>query len=281
MGMRGPGQIAELARIAEPDVGVIVSIGAVHLELLGSIEAIAAAKAELVASLAPEATAVVPAGEPLLAPHMRADVQTITFGDGGDVHFLSQSATHVEIDAQGERIGLEVSFAAKHLRTDLLAAVAGARAVGVTAAGRLELASAPGRGQRSELSGGVTLIDDAYNANPMSMRAALDVLASTPANGRRIAVLGDMLELGPGAEAYHREIGRYAMGPADVLITVGSLASAMADEFDGERHVTADAAAAAVLLPALLRDGDVVLVKASNGVGLKLVCDTLSEVGVA
>ena len=83
MGMRGPGQIAELARIAEPDVGVIVSIGPVHLELLGSIEAIAAAKAELIAALAPGATAIIPAGEPLLEPHLRDDLQTVTFGEDG------------------------------------------------------------------------------------------------------------------------------------------------------------------------------------------------------
>ena len=281
MGMRGPGQIAELARIAEPDVGVIVSIGPVHLELLGSIEAIAAAKAELIAGLAPGAAAVVPAGEALLTPHMRADVHTVTFGDDGDVRFQSQTDTHVVIDALGEQIVLDVDFTASHLRQDLLAAAAAARAVGVTPGGRLELELSPGRGRRIALSGGVTLIDDAYNANPMSMQAALDALAGAPADGRRIAVLGDMLELGPTAEAYHREIGRYAESRADVLITVGPLAAAMADEFAGEHHVTADATAAAALIPDLLRSGDVVLVKASNGVGLTLVCQTLVAAPIA
>ncbi|HEX3617900.1 MAG TPA: UDP-N-acetylmuramoyl-tripeptide--D-alanyl-D-alanine ligase [Solirubrobacteraceae bacterium] len=281
MGMRGAGQIAELARIAEPDVGVIVSIGPVHLELLGSIEAIAAAKAELIAALAPGATAVIPAGERLLEPHLRDEIETVSFGGGGDVDFISQDATRVEINAQGERIELELDFDAAHLRHDLLAAVAAARAVGVTPGGRLELELSPGRGQRRNLDGGVTLIDDAYNANPMSMRAALDALAGSEGAARRIAVLGDMLELGPGAEAYHREIGRYASTRADILVTVGPLAAAMADEFDGERHVSADARAAAELLPGLLQSGDVVLVKASNGVGLKLVCDTLAAVTAA
>ncbi len=195
--MRGPGQIAELARIAEPDVGVIVSIGPVHLELLGTIEAIAAAKAELIAGLAPGATAVVPAGERLLEPHLRGDLRTITFGPGGDVQIVSEDSVHVLIDADGERIELDVDFTDTHLRLDLLAAVAAARAVGVVPGGRLELTRSPGRGQRHMLAGGVTLIDDAYNANPMSMRAALDALASTASSGRRIAVLGDMLELGP------------------------------------------------------------------------------------
>ena len=275
MGMRGPGQIAELARIAEPDVGVIVSIGPVHLELLGTIEAIAAAKAELIAGLAPGATAVVPSGERLLEPHLRSDVRTISFGPGGDVQIVSEDSTHVEIDADGERIELDVDFSETHLRLDLLAAVAAARAVGVVSGGRLELALSPGRGQRHGLAGGVTLIDDAYNANPMSMRAALDALASMASSGRRIAVLGDMLELGPAAERYHREIGTYADGVADVLVTVGPLAAAMADDFRGEHHHAPDAGTAATLLAGLVQPGDVVLVKASNGVGLKLVCERL------
>jgi UDP-N-acetylmuramoyl-tripeptide--D-alanyl-D-alanine ligase len=281
MGMRAPGQIAELARIAAPDVGVIVSIGPVHLEMLGTIEAIAAVKAELIAELPAGATAVVPAGERLLDPHLRSELRTVSFGDGGEVRFVAETATHVEIDASGDRIALELDFTAPHLRQDLLAAVAAACAIGVRPGGRLELALSPGRGQRQALAGGVTLIDDAYNANPMSMGAALDALASTPRVGRHIAVLGDMLELGPEAERYHREIGRHADRVADVLVTVGPLAAAMAEEFGGERHVLADAQAAAALVPELLRAGDVVLVKASNGVGLKLVCETLSAGAVA
>jgi UDP-N-acetylmuramoyl-tripeptide--D-alanyl-D-alanine ligase len=281
MGMRGPGQIAELASIAQPDVGVIVSIGPVHLELLGSIEAIAAAKAELIAALPPGATAVVPAGEALLEPHLRSELETVSFGAGGDVRFISQSPTHVEIDARGEGIAIELNFSAAHLREDLLAAVAAAQAVGVTPGGRLELELSPGRGQRRVLTGGITLIDDAYNANPMSMRAALDALGSYETTGRRIAVLGDMLELGPGAEVFHREIGRHAGTVADILVTVGPLAATMAEEFPAEHHVAADAQATAELLPGLLRRGDVVLVKASNGVGLKRVCEMLAAVTAA
>ena len=131
MAMRGAGQIAELAAIAEPDVGVIVSIGPVHLELLGTIEAIAAAKAELIASLAPGRTAVVPADEPLLEPHLRADLETITFGDGGDVRLRRSEDELVEIDLAGRAIVLEVPFTQAHLRRNLLPAVAAASAVGV------------------------------------------------------------------------------------------------------------------------------------------------------
>ena len=132
-----------------------------------------------------------------------------------------------------------------------------------------------------ELSSGILLIDDAYNANPVSMRAALDVLAATETSGRRVAVLGDMLELGPDAERFHEEIGAYADGIADLLVTVGPLAAAIARGFDGEHRHSADAATAAASLPGLLRPGDVVLVKASNGVGLSRVCQSLTAAAAA
>ncbi len=280
MGMRGPGQIAELAQIAEPDVGVIVSIGPVHLELLGSLEAIAAAKAELLAGLSEGATAVVPAHEPLLAPHLRDDLVTVTFGPGGAVTLRSETDARIDIDAAGTPVSLRVDFTQAHLRRNLLAAVAAAAAVGVTASGRVDLQLSPGRGQRIDLPGGVTLLDDAYNANPMSMRAALDELAAVArrrAGSRRVAVLGDMLELGPGAPAYHAQIGAHAHGRADVLVTVGPLAAEMAAAFGGEHHHAADAAGATAILQELLAPGDVVLVKASNGVGLRAVCESLRQ----
>jgi UDP-N-acetylmuramoyl-tripeptide--D-alanyl-D-alanine ligase len=295
MGMRGPGQIAELARIAEPDVGVIVSIGPVHLELLGSMEAIAAAKSELIAALAPGATAIIPVAESLLDPHLREDLSTVTFGEGGDVQLVSYTDGEVVVDDRGERVSFQVAFTEAHMRQNLLAACAAARAVGVRPGGRLELSLSPGRGQRLELPGGITLIDDSYNANPVSMRAALDELAATaarssalgtadaasPRAARKVAVLGDMLELGPDGPAYHLQIGAYADRIADVLVTVGPLAAGMGAAFDGEHHHVHDARAAAELVPTLLRSGDLVLVKASNGVGLKLVCETLSAAATA
>ena len=281
MGMRGVGQIAELAAIAQPDVAVIVSVGPVHLELLGTVEAVAAAKAELIAGLKPGGTAITPAAEPLLDPHRRTDVTNVSFGPGGDVRLTGETATTVQIDAQGEPIELQVPFTQAHLRTNLLAAVAGARAVGVTPSGRVEVSFSAGRGQRTELPGGVTIIDDCYNANPMSMRAALDDLAATASlrdGARTVAVLGDMLELGPGEREYHAEIGAHAAASGvELLVTVGPLAAAMADGYDGERHAVADAGQAAALLPDLIAPGDVVLVKASRGVGLELVCGALLE----
>jgi UDP-N-acetylmuramoyl-tripeptide--D-alanyl-D-alanine ligase len=279
MGMRGKGQIAELAEIAEPDVAVIVSIGPVHLELLGSIEAIAAAKAELIAGLPAGGTAIVPAGERLLEPHLRGDVTIVTFGPDGDVRLAHAEADRVEIDAQGEHITLEVPFTQAHLRSNLLAAVAAARAIGVTPTGRVELALSRGRGQRYITPSRVTVIDDCYNANPISMRAALcDLKATADAadSARRVAVLGDMLELGPREREFHAQLGEQASAAGvDVLVTVGPLAASIADGFQGETHAVSDAGEAAVVVPELLAPGDVVLVKASRGVGLELVCRAL------
>jgi UDP-N-acetylmuramoyl-tripeptide--D-alanyl-D-alanine ligase len=265
MAMRGAGQIAELTAIAEPDVGVIVNIGPVHLELLGSLEAIAAAKAELLADLRPGAVAVLPAVEPLLDAHRREDLRTVTFGPGGDV---------AEIPDE-----LELPFSSAHMRSNALAALAAARAVGVAPRGRLAVTLSALRGQRIELPGPVLVIDDCYNANPMSMRAALDDLAAS-ASGRRVAVLGDMLELGPGEARFHEEIGAHAAASGvDVLIAVGPRAAGMAAGYEAgcerELRATDDAAAAAELVEQLVAPGDTVLVKGSRGVGLEVVAQRL------
>lgn len=263
LAMRGRGQIAELTEIAAPDVGVIVNVGPVHLELLGSIEAIAATKAELIAGLPAGATIVLPADEPLLADHMRDDLQVVTFGPGGDLDQMPGS--------------IRLPGASAHMRLNALAALAAARAVGVEPDGVIELELSAMRGQRIALAGAVTVINDCYNANPMSMRAALDDLAQT-APGRKIAVLGDMLELGSEELSFHAALGRDATAAeVDVLIAVGPLAAAAADAYQGEAHVVGDAAAAAELVVNVVTGGDTVLVKASRGVGLEVVADRLTE----
>jgi UDP-N-acetylmuramoyl-tripeptide--D-alanyl-D-alanine ligase len=288
MAMRGPGQIAELTEIAEPDVGVIVNIGPVHLELLGTLEAIAAAKAELIARIASGATVVLPAGEPLLEPHLRADVRTVTFGAGGEVELAQRAGPGGEVVIRhgAHLIALRPSFSQRHNLANLLAAVAAARALGITPEGELEVRFSALRGERIALPGGIVLVNDCYNANPMSMRAAIEDLTETAAGptaghapARRLAVLGDMLELGREAgPALHREVGAYAHARGvEVLVTVGPLAAEMATAFAGETHSVPDATAAGELLEGLLREGDTVLVKGSRGVGLERVAQILQR----
>jgi UDP-N-acetylmuramoyl-tripeptide--D-alanyl-D-alanine ligase len=275
LAMRGAGQIAELAAIARPDVGVIVNVGPVHLELLGTLEAVAAAKAELIAALPAGGVAVVPADGALLEPHLRPDVETVTFGDGGDVRLVGTDGDRVRVSAHGEVFELQPSFRQAHNRQNLLAAVAAAVAVDVIPEGEVEVAFSALRGERVEVPGGVVVINDCYNANPMSMRAALDDLAGHEAE-RRVAVLGDMLELGPDAREFHAQVGRHAREVGvELLLTVGELAAVMLEEFDGEAYAVADAGEAAAMLPELLSPGDIVLVKGSRGVRLETVTEAL------
>ena len=261
MAMRGPGQIAELAAIAEPDVGVITNVGPVHLELLGSVENIARAKAELLAGVRPGGTAVIPADEPLLEGLVPDGLGVVRFGD------------------EPLPEGLSLPFDSAHMLSNARAAVAAARAVGVEPSGAVDWVPPALRGEVVELPGGARVLNDCYNANPLSMRAALSDLSAHDVTGRRIAVLGDMLELGPDERALHREIGAaVADAGVDVLVTVGPLAAAMLEAFDGEGHAVADAGEAAALAADLVEPGDVVLVKASRGVGLEVVAEALADV---
>jgi UDP-N-acetylmuramoyl-tripeptide--D-alanyl-D-alanine ligase len=275
MGMRGFGQIDELARIAEPDVGVITNIGPVHLELVGSLEGVARAKTELLAHVP---VAVVPADEPLLDPYLREDLDVVRFGT--DVALEDFDPPRVTILARELRVELEVPFTARHQLVNLLAAVAAAQAVGVEPHGAVDVSFGAMRGEHIALPSGAVIINDCYNANPLSMRAALDDLATqAPDGGRRLAVLGDMLELGAGEAEEHRSLGEYAASSrVDVLVAVGPLSSAsMPDAFGGESYTAADADEAASLVAELVRPGDVVLVKASRGIGLETVAEALSR----
>jgi UDP-N-acetylmuramoyl-tripeptide--D-alanyl-D-alanine ligase len=267
--MRGFGEIATLREICEPDVGVITNIAPVHLEQVGSLEGVARAKAELLPGVA---TAVVPAGEPLLDPYL--DGLTVTrFGDGGDVVLDGDTVV-----AFGERLDLELAFRAEHHRINTLAAVAACLAIGVRPSGRVELPVGHLRGERIELPGGALVINDCYNASPLSMRAALAELSAEPAEGRRVAVLGDMLELGSREAELHREVGEAAAAAGvDVLVTVGPRAVAMLDAFDGESYAVADAGEAASLVEEILEPTDLLLVKGSRGVGLEVVAEALME----
>lgn len=278
MAMRGPGQIAELAAIAEPQVAVITNVGPVHVELLGSVEAIAAAKAEILASLPPDGTAVVPVEAGELEPHLSAAPGLLRFGPGGDVEAVEQrvadGVTEALIATPTDRARFHFPFAERHNLTNALAAVAAGIALGAPLDLMADRAANIGfsrfRGERLELGDGIVLVNDCYNANPVSMRAALDHLASI-GGARRIAVLGEMAELGPDAPAYHREVGAHARAEGvDMLIGVGEPAR----EYDPDELV-ADPAEAAELLAAQLEPGDAILVKGSRSAGLEAVADLL------
>jgi UDP-N-acetylmuramoyl-tripeptide--D-alanyl-D-alanine ligase len=243
---------------------VITNIGPVHLEQVGDLDGVARAKGELLVGMPDGGTAVVPAGEARLERWLRPALRTVTFGPGGDVD-------------DGALDALELPFTARHQRVNALAALAAARAVGVEPAGRLDVSFGALRGERIELDRGATVINDCYNASPLSMRAALDDLATQAPSGRRVAVLGDMLELGPDEAALHREVGaEAARAGVDVLVAVGPRSKAMLERFDGESHAAPDAAAAAELADALVGPGDIVLVKGSRGVGLEVVAQALA-----
>ena len=273
LAMRGFGQIAELTAICEPDVGVITNIGPVHLEQVGSLDGVARAKGELPVGMRDGATVVVPAGEDHLRPYLRPELRVTTFGTGGDVDLRKGT-----VFAHGQALSLELPFTAAHTRRNLLAAVGAAWAVGVRPEGSVEVRFSALRGERVALGTGAVVINDCYNANPLSMRAALDDLAAQETEGRRVAVLGDMLELGPDEREHHREVGAYAAGAGvDLLVAVGPRAAAMVDPFGGEARAVANAREAAVVARELLAPGDLVLVKGSRGVGLEVVAEALER----
>jgi UDP-N-acetylmuramoyl-tripeptide--D-alanyl-D-alanine ligase len=255
MGMRGLGQIAWLASFTKPEVAVITNVGPVHLELVGTVENVARAKAELIDALPPGGVAVVPE-EPLLDPYLgRADIEVRRFGHVGDPRSFP----------------IETSFTARHQLENTLAALTVCDVLGVPVPARLEVTFTPLREEERELDGGILLLNDCYNANPMSMRAALAHLAERAGARRRVAVLGEMAELGPEGPAYHRDVGRLTRELAVEVIAVGPLARDY-----GGRWV-ADAEAAASALAELVEPGDVVLVKGSRAVGLEAVAAKLGR----
>ena len=276
----GAGQIAELAAIAEPEVAVITNVGPVHVELLGSVEAIAAAKAEVLAALPPDGTAIVPAEAGLLEPHLAAAPRLLRFGSGGDVFAVESrvvdGVTEALIETPAGRQSFQFPFAEAHNLENALAAVAAGVALGAPLAEMADRAANIGfsrfRGERLEMGDGIVLVNDCYNANPVSMRAALSHLASLEGE-RRIAVLGEMAELGPGAAGYHREVGESARaGGIDLLIGVGEPARDYGpDELLGTPEEAAE------WLAAQAEPGDTILVKGSRSAGLEAVAETLGE----
>ena len=258
MAMRGAGQIAELAAIAEPEVAVITNVGPVHVELLGSVEAIAAAKAELLPALPAEgdrgrpgrgrrARAAPRAPRPACSASARA--ATSRRSSGGS----STASPRRRSRPPPARQTFHFPFVEEHNLTNALAAIAAGVALGAPLDEMADRAANIGfsrfRGERLELGDGIVLVNDCYNANPVSMRAALDHLG-TLAGGRRIAVLGEMAELGPGAPGYHREVGAHAReAGVDLLVGVGEPAR----DYDPDELVGAPEEAAELLAAQLER----------------------------
>ena len=281
MGMRGLGQIAELAAIARPDVAVITSIGPVHLELVGTVANVARAKAEAIEALPAGGTAVVPFGVPELeALLVRDDIEIRRFGPGGDAWleaFEPGESVRVGL-ADGRHAELPVPFTVRVQATNLVAAVLAYLALGLplerAGEGSAEIAFSRWRCEESPLPGGGLLINDAYNANPDSMAAALEHLVERAAGRRTVAVLGEMAELGVDGPRFHellasrtRELG------VDVVVGVGETARLYRPD-----DWAPDAAAAVAVVRGLIEPGDVVLVKASRAVGLEIVAESLSGV---
>jgi len=273
MGMRGLGQIAALCGIAQPDVVVVPHIGPEHLELLGTVERVAEANAEAIAALPAGGTAVVPARADVLEPFLTRDDVSFRRFDPDEVDRLNGSTTFGVGEATVE---LELPFTQRHLALNTLAALHAYDALGLPLDRAHEGVSgirlSPWRGEEIALSGGGFVVNDAYNANPDSMRAALVHLAERAGSRRKVAILGEMAELGPSSEAYHRGIGELAAELGVEVIGVGEPARAY-EPFAWAP--TPDEAL--VLARATVESGDAVLVKASRAVGLEGFADEIAK----
>jgi UDP-N-acetylmuramoyl-tripeptide--D-alanyl-D-alanine ligase len=267
LAMRGFGQIAALCEIARPELGVITNVGPVHLELVESLDGVRRAKGELIAALPAGGTAIVPPDFPV---------------DRDDLHVIRvavpQAATGDGRTAVG---GVSFNFTARHQAQNAAAALAALDALGLPRPASVDVDFSRWRGDEAELPGGGLLINDAYNANPVSMRAALAYLAERAGGRRRVAILGDMAELGRTAPGYHREVGEAAaeLG-VDELLAVGDLARGY---LDGGVHGrwAPNVHEAVRELGEIVRPGDAVLVKASRAVGLEAVAAALTELTTA
>ncbi len=264
MAMRAPGQIRDLARVARPQLGVITSIAPVHLEQLGSLENIAHAKAELLEELPAGSVAVLPDD----APELERFVP-----DGLDVRRFARPEAEVRdgrtvVRWHGREI--EFGFAGRHQASNAAAALTVAEALGVEPPrDPVEVEFSLWRSQETKLPGGGLLVNDAWNANPVAMRAAIAHLLDRAGRRRTVAILGEMAELGPEGQRYHEEIAR-AAERVDVLLGVGELA-----RHYGPDEWVATAGEAVAVARRLVRPGDAILVKGSRSVGLEVVAAAL------
>jgi UDP-N-acetylmuramoyl-tripeptide--D-alanyl-D-alanine ligase len=297
MGARGPGHIAYLCGIAPPRVGAVLNVGTAHLGEFGSVEAIARTKGELLEALPADGTAVVNADDPrTLAMTGRTGASALTFGVAGDVAWRGIELDELgrpafELGHAGRWRAVRLTQTGRHQVANAAAAAAMALAVGIPlddVATALSAARSASRWRMElrERADGLVVVNDAYNANPASMLAAIDALVSIGARRRRrtVAVLGEMLELGDGALEAHREVGRAAADAGvDLLVVVGEPARGIAEGareaagWAGEVLLAAGRAEALARVRENVAAGDVVLVKASRGAALETIADGLLE----
>ncbi|PWU18234.1 MAG: UDP-N-acetylmuramoyl-tripeptide--D-alanyl-D-alanine ligase [Candidatus Rokuibacteriota bacterium] len=261
MAMRGFGQIAALCAVARPGIGVVTNVGPVHLEKVGDLAGVVRAKTELIEALPPGGTAIVPADFPVA----RDDLELVRTGadvlvESFDPPLLVTSLGTVEVD-----------FTARHLAANALSALAAAHALGLEMPARLDVAFTEWRNQELPLPGGGVLVNDAWNANPVSVRAALEHLTELAAGRRTIAVLGEMAELGSYSSRGHREVADSLTElRIDVVVAVGLQARAY-----GGRWV-ATAQEAVEVVEEVFLPGDCVLLKGARAVGLEVVAEALA-----
>ncbi len=297
MGARGVGHITELCAIAPPRVAAVLNVGTAHIGEFGSREAIARAKGEIVEALPADGTAVLNADDPLVAAMAdRTSARVVTFGGAGDVRWRSLELDDLgrpsfELGHDGGWTPVRLLETGAHQVANAAAAAALAAAAGIAwdevvdALGRARSMS-PWRMALHQRPDGLVVVNDAYNANPESMTAALDALAAIGSRGgrRTVAVLGEMLELGDSAADDHARVGRHAAGIGiDVLVTVGEAAEEIAEGarrtpgWSGVVVSTAGREQAAEWLRHNVVARDVVLVKASRGAALEHVADPLVD----
>ncbi len=263
LAMRGFGQIAELCAFARPHVGVITNIGPAHLEKVGDLAGVARAKAELVAALPAGGTAVVPAGFRV----ERGDLEVVRVGE--DVALVSFEPPLLETTLAT----VEVDFTARHLAANAVVALATAHALGLALPERLHVEFSEWRNQELPLPGGGVLVNDAWNANPVSVRAALEHLVWLARGRRTVAVLGEMAELGDHTAEAHAEVAcAITELGIDEVVAIGANARA----YGGRWVATRDEALG--LLEQLLRPGDCVLVKGARVLELERIAEALTTV---
>lgn len=290
MGASGPGEIAYLVQLAKPDVGLVNNALRAHVEGFGSLEGVAKAKGEMFAGLQVNGLAVINLDDPLVDVWLGqagerkrltfsvdgkvADFRATDIRDGGDGH------VGFVLHTPSEKVELTLQLMGKHNVANALAAAACAYAVGAgidaIKAGLEGSEAVAGRMQVRRGSSGATIIDDSYNANPDSAKAAVDSLVRW--SGRKVLVLGDMAELGRGAEQFHRDLGAYARTVGvDSLLTVGKLTRISSDAFGSEARHFDDCEQAVRFLETVVDSDSVVLVKGSRSAGMERVVSALAR----